>query len=189
MSFFIAGGNPGYRANLAVFPDDDLVIAHLANVQVTQLPSYLPFYVADGILGLPKTEDWIHEYTVKKTKYVYDLYTKMGDGDLPVRIEGKPCSHALADYTGEYTHPVYGKVSVTLDGSGNVLLWEMRTFNGKLDHYHYESFKGFAHDFGTKGNILLTFQTSNKGSVDSVGITLFFGAPYEVFQRSDIPKL
>ncbi|KAG0318385.1 hypothetical protein BGZ97_003885 [Linnemannia gamsii] len=182
------GSNPGYRSNLAFFPDDDLVVAHLANLQVTDLPSSLPFYIADGLLGLPKTEDWIHEFTLKKTQETYDIYAMIAKNDTPDRIEGKPHSHKLVDYTGEYTNPIYGKFTITLQEDGSGLYMKMRTIESKLVHYHYESFKGFAHDFALKVNLLFNFQTGSEGSVDAIKIVLFMGDEPELFKKTETPK-
>lgn len=184
----IGGSNPGYRSNLAFFPDDDLVVAHLANLQVTDLPSSLPFYIADGLLGLPKTEDWIHEFTLKKTQETYDIYAMIAKNDTPDRIEGKPHSHKLVDYTGEYTNPIYGKFTITLQEDGSGLYMKMRTIESKLVHYHYESFKGFAHDFALKVNLLFNFQTGSEGSVDAIKIVLFMGDEPELFKKTETPK-
>ncbi|KAF9910100.1 hypothetical protein EC991_007232 [Linnemannia zychae] len=182
------GSNPGYRSNLAFFPDDDLVVAHLANIQVTDLPSSLPFYIADGLLGLPKTKDWIHEYTLKKTQETYDIYAMMAKNDIPDRIEGKPHSHPLEDYVGEYTNAIYGKIIITLQEDSSALQMKMRTLDSKLEHWHYESFKGFAHDFALKGNLLFTFQTDNKGAVGAFETIMSLGDEPEIFKKVEAPK-
>jgi len=183
----LGGSNPGYRSNIAFFPDDDLVVAQLANIHVTDLPSTLPFYIADGILGLPKTEDWMLE-TLKNTQETYDIYAKLFANDIPDRVEGRPYNHQLADYAGEYTHPVQGKVTVTLDEESSSLSWRIRTLGSKLEHYHYESFKGVAHDFAMKGDLLFTFQTDSKGVVNAVNITLLMGEAPEVFKKIESPE-
>ncbi|KAF8930772.1 hypothetical protein BGZ47_000397 [Haplosporangium gracile] len=183
-----SGSNPGYRSNLAFFPDDDLVIAHLANLHITDLPSSLPFYIADGLLNLHKTEDWIHEYTLKKTQDTYDTYAMVAKNGIPDRIEGKPHSRELVDYTGEYTNAIYGKFKITLQKDGSGLYMTMRTVESKLEHYHYESFKGFAHDFALKENLLFTFQTGSKGTVDAIEIVLWLGDDPELFKKTETSK-
>ncbi|KAF9090979.1 hypothetical protein BGX29_011200 [Mortierella sp. GBA35] len=181
------GSNPGYRSNLALFPDDDLVVAHLANIQVTDLPSSLPFYIADGIFGLPKTDDWIHEYTLKITQKTYDIYALMLKNDIPDRIENTHHIHKLAVYAGEYTHPVYGALTVSLQKDG-ALFMKMRTIESKLDHYHFETFHGFAHDFAMKSNFMFTFHTNTKGAVGSLEVVLYLGNDPEVFKKTEEPK-
>ncbi|KAG0279610.1 hypothetical protein BGZ95_000743 [Linnemannia exigua] len=175
-------------SNLAFFPDDDLVIAHLANLQVTDLPTSLPYYIADGLLNLPKTVGWIHEYTLKKTQETYDIYAMMAKNDIPDRIEGKPHSRPLEDYVGEYTNPVYGKFTITLQEDSSALHMKMRTLESNLEHWHYESFKGYAHDFALKGNFLFNFKTGSKGSIDAIEIVLQLGDDPETFKRAEAPK-
>ncbi|KAG0058615.1 hypothetical protein BGZ89_001143 [Linnemannia elongata] len=157
------GSNPGYQSILAFFPYDDLVIALLTNVDNTDLPNSLPYYIADGMLGLPKSIDWL-SVTVEKTK---ELYAKGGD-DLPDRIANKPPSHKLVEYAGEYNHPIYGTIVITLQKDGKALHMKLRTLEIQLEHYHYESFKGPVHEFGLKGNVFLTFVTGAKGDVGVV---------------------
>jgi hypothetical protein len=47
------GSYPGSGANLTVFPDDDLVIALLANIQPTGFLHYAKLFIADKVLDLP----------------------------------------------------------------------------------------------------------------------------------------
>ncbi|KAK3829963.1 MAG: beta-lactamase/transpeptidase-like protein [Linnemannia gamsii] len=162
------GTNPGYRSNVAFFPDDDLVIAVLTNIHVTEFPSNLPFYIADGFLGLYRTENWIHEYSVKETQEIYDGCKSRNK--IPVRIVNKPYSRDLTDYAGDYTHPVFGKITISLQGDGSLRLM-MRTLEGKLEHHHYESFKGVFHEFAMRGSLFFTFITGSKGSVEAVEST------------------
>ncbi|KAF9081610.1 hypothetical protein BGX29_004388, partial [Mortierella sp. GBA35] len=108
------GSNPGYRSSLHLFPDDDLVVATLANIMVTDIPTNLAWYIADGIFGLPKTEDWIYEFTAKRTQRTYDSYARIFKNDIPDRIKDTHHVHKLPAYASEYTHPVYGKITVIL---------------------------------------------------------------------------
>ncbi|KAF9137200.1 hypothetical protein BG015_002806 [Linnemannia schmuckeri] len=173
------GCNSGYRSHLAFYPDDDLVVAHLTNIYITDLPTNLPYYIADGLLELPKTVNWLEEVSPKTTQETYDMFAMIRKGNLPDRIEGKPRSHNLADYVGEYAHPVYGKITVTLqeNDNGGGLHMKMRTLESKLEHYHYESFKGHVHDFALKSNVLLTFQTGGMGTVDAIHVTVMGSDP------------
>ncbi|KAF9135827.1 hypothetical protein BGW39_011416 [Mortierella sp. 14UC] len=168
--YYHGGGNPGYKSMLAFYPDDDLVVAVLTNVYITDLPLALPYYIADGILGLPKTADWLNDFAPNRTQQTYNSYAQARN-NLPKRVEGKPHSHALIDYGGEYAHPVFGTAMITLLDNGALHL-KLRTFETQLEHYHYESFKGFVHDFVNKGDIFLTFVTGSKGGVDAVEISI-----------------
>ncbi|KAG0014382.1 hypothetical protein BGZ82_001782 [Podila clonocystis] len=169
----------------ALFPDSDLVIAHLANIHITNLPSLLFYYIADELLGLPKTEDWLFEAAVEDTRHVYAHFARLAKGNLPERIENQPQSHPLSDYTGEYTHPVYGKITIRLE-EGNSLFMNMSVYDHKLEHYHYESFTTMLHDFTVKFGLLFTFVTGSSGKVDSIK-TEMEGIALE-FERKEVPE-
>ena len=81
----LGGCSTGYSSNLAFYPDNDLVIAHLANIHITDLPTNLPFYIADGLLDLPKTVDWINEVTPMSTQKTYDMF-KIGRASCRERV-------------------------------------------------------------------------------------------------------
>ncbi|KAF9964997.1 hypothetical protein BGZ70_005580 [Mortierella alpina] len=160
------GSYPGYVTQLTLFPDADLVIAHLTNIHVTNLPATLPYYVADQLLGLPPSEDWLFEAAVEDAQHVYNHYARLAKGDFPERVENQPASHPLADYTGEYTHPVYGKITVRLEG--DALFMKMNIFDHKLEHYHSESFTTLLHNFTLKYGVLFTFVTGSSGEVNAI---------------------
>ncbi|KAG0318383.1 hypothetical protein BGZ97_003883 [Linnemannia gamsii] len=182
------GGNPGYRSNLAFYPDDDLVVACLTNVNITDLPSKLSFYIADGLLGLHKTDDWIDVIIPKKTQETYEAYAMMRKGNIPERVENKPHAHELTDYIGEYTHPVYGTIFITLQEDGKRLHMKLRTLGSQLEHHHFESFKGRVHDFTLKGNVFLTFTTGANGNVQAAEVILLSDRALWTFKKADIPK-
>ncbi|KAF9341235.1 hypothetical protein BGZ91_010156 [Linnemannia elongata] len=183
------GGNPGYRSNLAFYPDDDLVVACLTNIDITDLPSKLSFYVADGLLGLHKTDDWINETFLKKTQEFYKMYSEMEVSNIPKRLENKPYTHELVDYVGEYTHPVYGKIAVTREKDGGKALHvKFRTLESGLEHYHFESFKGRMEDFAIKGSVLLTFVTGANGDVQAVEVILPRKLDSLTFKKAEVSK-
>ncbi|KAF9079559.1 hypothetical protein BGX23_003711 [Mortierella sp. AD031] len=181
------GSNPGYRSSLHLFPDDDLVVATLANIMVTDIPTNLAWYIADGILGLPKTEDWIYEFTAKRTQRTYDSYARIFKNDIPDRIKNTHHVHKLPAYAGEYTHPVYGKITVTLQ-EDDALYMQMRIFESKLEHYHYETFHGIVHDFMVNANLLLTFRSNRKGAVDALETLIFMEGVVVVFEKTKASK-
>ncbi|KAG0279609.1 hypothetical protein BGZ95_000742 [Linnemannia exigua] len=179
--FYHGGGNPGYKSMLAFYPDDDLVVAVLTNVHITDLPLSIPFYIADGILNLPKTVDWFNDFAPNRTQETYKIYHQARN-TIPDRIEGKPHSHTLVDYAGIYSHPVFGKVIITLQDNGALHL-KLRTYETKLEHYHYESFKGFVHDFVNRGIIFLTFVAGSKGGVNAVEVAIPLDQEPRLFTR------
>lgn len=167
----IGGSNPGYQTNLAFFPDDDLVVAHLTNIDITELPFSLLHYIADGMLGLPTTIEWLSdENAVRETRESYKEIAKdlEGGDDIPERIENQPPSHALANYAGVYKHPVYDTITIRLEEDDKSLYLNMRTIDSKVEHYHFELFTALFREFGVKSLVLLTFVTASNGRVEGL---------------------
>ncbi|KAF9340675.1 hypothetical protein BGX26_008912, partial [Mortierella sp. AD094] len=100
-----SGSVPGYRSELTLVPNSDLVIASLTNIDVAQLLANIPYYVLDEILDLPKTQDWITGESIKDTLRVYKNHAEEAKGDLPERVENKPPAHRLGEFVGNYSHP------------------------------------------------------------------------------------
>lgn len=158
---------------MAFFPNDDLVIAHLTNIDMNELPSTLLYYIADGMLGLSITIDWLsEEITTQETRKSYERAAKELEGgeDLPDRIENQPPSHLLADYVGVYEHPIYDTITIRLEGKS--LYLKMRTFDLKMEHYHFELFTSVFREFASKATVPLTFVTGNNGHVEGLKTVL-----------------
>ncbi|KAF9432547.1 hypothetical protein BGZ76_010643 [Entomortierella beljakovae] len=179
------GLNPGYRSSLTLFPDSDLVIASFSNVQTALLPGYSKNFIADEILGLHKTTDWM-ETNLKKTQELFDEIDSAAKGDLPERIKDKPASHAQSEIIGSYSNPVYGDVSIGLEKIGEQdaeeLYFRLRVYGGKLEHYHYDSYKVIKLGYFTNlATTLVTFTAGEDGIVRSLEIELL--GQMEVFYK------
>ncbi|KAF9314024.1 hypothetical protein BG003_004591 [Podila horticola] len=161
-----SGSSHGYITNLALFPNADLVIAHLTNAQLTALPRRAAFHIADEILGLRKTRDWMTETSIQFTKDMYSLTDKMAQGSFPERVPNKPPAHALTEYAGEYDHLGFGTVTVRLE-RGQLHI-AFAAFKGELAHYHFEAFTTVFEHTPQKMGRLITFSTGPDGKVSGV---------------------
>ncbi|KAF9996085.1 hypothetical protein BGZ65_008307 [Modicella reniformis] len=163
------GSNPGYRTNLTLFPEAELVIAHFANLERGDFIIDAPWYIADELLGLPKTRDWINDVSVKRCKARYNKDAKDAIGSLPALLQDKPPMHPLQEFVGHYTDPFWGDVSVLMrkekDGKNENLYFNMRTFDSKMVHYHYNSFQIDLKDFVLNYRALATFETGSNGKI------------------------
>ncbi|KAF9290636.1 hypothetical protein BGZ68_006490 [Mortierella alpina] len=157
------GSNPGFRSNLALFPDRDLVIAHLANVNMTELPDSIPYYIADELLGLPKTQDWM-ELAVKKTQNMYRILATLAKPELPAKSMDRPPTLDLEAFVGEYWHPVHGDVSIQLDEKKS-LVFQMRSFKCEMAHHELNLFGLVLSDFALKLGATVDFQTGGSANV------------------------
>lgn len=177
------GSSAGYRNNLVLFPDDDLAVIILSNNIINELVKGIPYYIADDIFNLPKTRDWLFGNVVRDTQMVYKRYGKedpaVMEAGLPPQLKAKPVTRDLADFAGEYTHPVAGNITFKLvrtmnrtEGHRNdkkeeedVLAFEAFGFKGILDHYHFDSFRLHAKGDRKFFTVLATFVTGADGSV------------------------
>ncbi|KAG0029358.1 hypothetical protein BGZ81_003876 [Podila clonocystis] len=168
-----SGRNFGYVTNLAVYPNAELVVAVLTNAYLAALPNYLSFHIADEILGLPKSQDWLVVKAIASTKAQYASYAEDIKGDFPERIPNKAPAHDLTAYAGEYFHPGHGTTTVRL--RGGELHLSLEAFGGVLTPYHFETFSTVLHHAETyKMGKLITFDTGTDGKV--AGVTFDMGS-------------
>jgi len=190
----IAGNVPGGCANLVLFPDVDLSIACLSNTDIARLPMQLPYYFADHLLGLPKSKDWLFEACPVMTQKGYESKDEYVQGFLPDRIEGRPCLHDPSVLAGTFFNPVHGEISIftkkvkklAVDSSEAVpgkqegknerveeaLFVKLRYWEGRLDHYHFDTFRAVLKDFAVVLGTLVTFQTDASGQVNNILVQL-----------------
>ncbi|KAF9431476.1 hypothetical protein BGZ76_000253 [Entomortierella beljakovae] len=159
------GAIDGYRSNLIMFPDSELVVGILTNAGDSTLQMGIPYYIADEILGLPKTRDWIGN-AINDTKTNYELAAEAIKNAYPPQIKNAPASHKLSDFAGVYTDPLYGDLSITLGKNSKgkeELTLKLRVYESKLSHYHYDSFKTVIKYSATIFPELVSFVTDQDG--------------------------
>lgn len=164
------GGNiDGFSANVVLFPKDDFGIVVLTNLNGTPLRDLIAQVIADRLLGL-KAMDWINLGAARRALGEKDA--KEGAKKKAVtRIAGTAPSHKLAEYAGDYEHPGYGILKVSLNGDHLET-----TFNSivtPLEHWHYDTFSGGKVKDGVFEDMKFTFQADVNGFVANVA------APFE----------
>lgn len=123
--------------------------------------------VADEILGLRKSHDWLTLDAIAVTAALYNVIDDMGKGNFPKRVPNKPPAHDLDEYAGEYYHPGFGTIAVRLEDDELHVSYE--AFKGVLTHYHFESFTTvLRHAPAVSMGELLTFQTGADGRVSGL---------------------
>lgn len=155
-----------------MYPNAELVVAVLTNAFLTGLPRYLSLHIADEILGLPKSQDWLTVKAIDSTKVQYALLAEDMRGDFPERVPNKPPAHDLTAYAGEYFHPGHGTTTFHLK-EGELHL-SLEAFEGVLTPYHFETFTTVLRHADTfKLGELITFDTGADGKV--AGVTFDVG--------------
>ncbi|KAF9426475.1 hypothetical protein BGZ94_006462, partial [Podila epigama] len=150
------------------------------------LPVYLPYYIADSLLNLPKTKDWLLDVAVAESRKQKEHEAAAGLGtELPPQIKKTLPSRDLKDFVGVYENPVFQNFIIRLEageghredmdhgenstqGFDGKLYYQYATWEGDLEHYHYDSFRFMVDAFGAHGRFLLTFTTSEDGQVSSL---------------------
>ncbi|KAF9354603.1 hypothetical protein BGX26_007590 [Mortierella sp. AD094] len=173
-----SGHVDGYITHLAMFPDSELVIGHLTNIDTAVFPHYSVYHIADEILGLPKTEDWLQK-SIEVSQERFNQTAAAIRGDFPKRVKNKPSTRELSEFEGDYVNPIYGEISVRLERSNGAkegmkeeLFIKMSVYEGKLEHYHYESFRTFMKYSALFISELVIFVTGDDGDISGLKIKL-----------------
>ncbi|KAG0364170.1 beta-lactamase/transpeptidase-like protein [Gamsiella multidivaricata] len=177
------GAISGFQARLDIFPDADLVVAQLFNISVADWSHGVACYIADEVLDLPKTRDWIFDFAIKSTEMAYNEREAGLKGNLPKRIPSKQAAQDLHAYEGEYTNPILGDASVRVDvdkkTGKETLICKISAFDSKMEHYHFDAFVVRLKDALAAMAGLVTFRTGGHGKVEGLH---FFN---EEFKRKD----
>lgn len=169
----------GYKSSISLYPDLDLVISVLVNVNKTSLTTTLPFHILDELLDLPRTQDWLFEVSLRNTAMAYTLADKAAKGPLPPKIENQPSVHALKKYAGNYTNLALGDISIVYEesekkdkgeGEEGALYFRATAFHSKMEHYHYEMFKVMWKIFGSDKAVGVRFLSGSDGEVSRLAL-------------------
>ena len=130
-----AGNVDGFSAQVALWPDDQLGVVCLANLEETPFAIGLALMAADEVLGL-EALPWAQRMRgrlLQTTKARQLLKPRLA------AVAGTKPSKALDEYCGEYEHRGYGILPITLtEGSLRLrIAGRLR----KLEHFHYDVFK------------------------------------------------
>lgn len=156
------GGNiDGFSAMVSMLPQDRVGFVVLSNKNGTGLPELLIRHATDLILGL-EAKDWVGE--AAKSKVKGDEASKEAEKKKAARrvLNTKP-SHKLEDYAGDYFHPGYGDLKVTVEKGQLAFMYN--NISTPLEHWHYDTFNGVRAGDPVFENSKLNFITDTNGNV------------------------
>jgi CubicO group peptidase (beta-lactamase class C family) len=160
----------GFRAHITLMPQDGFALALLSNRHQTRLNLALSNALVDRLLGL-SPRGWNDFY--RRLENQVEKSKRESRAKRDKRRQPGPPPHPLADYAGEYTHPVYGTAKVSL--KDDKLRWEWSTFNGELAYHHGDLFE-MASEY--LDDPLIEFRTDDRGRVtEMVFLNLVFHRP------------
>lgn len=133
------GGVDGMQSLAAFLPEEQFGLVILTNQLPSSLSAALFYHILDAALELPRT-DWQTEFLAqdrKKAEAASAARRKLQAS----RLAGAQPSLPLSSYLGEYTDPIYGKLTVTMQDNQLVLHPEGHPhLKGPLEHWHANAF-------------------------------------------------
>jgi hypothetical protein len=170
------GSIDGFYSNLTFIPSENLAIFMVHNGdRGGNLRGVMAFPVIDRLLGLTNTP-WSERYMKEYLKAKGDN-RKFEDSIKTTQVKNTVPSHALKDYAGEYTNPIYGELTIELENDHLVFLF--RKQRSRLYHFHYDQFVT-NEEHTDKPDFRLNFLTNNKGEIDRISMRPF-GDPLTEF--------
>jgi CubicO group peptidase (beta-lactamase class C family) len=174
------GGIDGFQTECMLLPDDGIGVAVMTNTSSSAMAPVVAYRVLDELLGLEPL-DWFASF---KPRY---------DAAITGIREARQARHiapeaalprGLEAYAGEYEHPGYGTLTITLEGGA--LRPCLGTLDMSLAHRHYETFDLEWHELGDQSHIFpLMFLSDPDG--DITALTVPFEPSVEPLQFRRLP--
>jgi CubicO group peptidase (beta-lactamase class C family) len=136
------GGIDGFITMVAFLPQKGIGVVTLSNATTSGLSPILNSLVVDRLLG-HTDKDWLGE-ALEQMKMAEESQEQAEKDRETTRVAGTSPSHPLEDYVGEYEHPGYGVLTISMaDGTLNA---EFNRMTNVLEHWHYDVFEAPAAD-------------------------------------------
>ena len=161
------GGNiDGMHAQISLVPELELGIVFLSN-QRNLMPEASRYYIVEEFALIDHETDWSAHF-LKLINQADSITEKALEEVMQARDFNSEPSLPLKEYTGIYSNPMYGEVSVKLRGK-SLRIEGHRQFEGNSTHWHHDSFE-VSWDQARLGKIIITFELDVMGNVKGVEI-------------------
>lgn len=161
------GDLPGFHSQVSFMPNERIgVIVFVIGNHTAPLYNPIVYNVYERLLGMDETP-WTQrllDIRLKNKKAGLEARSKAGFG----RVADTKPSHALADYVGEYDHPAYGALRISM--KDNALRFDFHKIGLPLAHFHYDRFDSPNDEEDGKWSI--NFATSPQGDIDKATVSL-----------------
>ena len=164
------GGWYGFGNYMVMLPERQLGILIMTNRQPApiRVQEILIYAVADRVLGLEPIP-WLDRLKAQRQRLLGERDVE-SQAHQAARHQGAP-PRLLGDYAGDYDHPAYGRMTITVqDGA---LKWHYRDRGGDLAHRHYDIFE-IPGDWGifSLGRRTVTFGYDREGRINRLSAPL-----------------
>jgi CubicO group peptidase (beta-lactamase class C family) len=175
------GGNiDGFSAMVSFMPENQAGVVVLTNRGSTFLPMAVVLHVYDRLLGI-RPAPWSQRLKEKFDKLMADRKTQREEEEK-YRKKDTRSSHPLAEFAGEFVHPAYGSLFITIES--DTLYFKYHNFSSPLSHFHYDV---FSVDNGAAQGLKFQFLLDEKGDIDRVSVPLERSVANIIFTRVRIP--
>lgn len=164
------GGNiNGFSANAAFFPMDSIGIVVLSNQNGSPIPGIVRNIISDRLLKVDKT-DW-NKVQKEKADEAKKQASASQEQTTSIQKKGTKTSHLLAEFTGDYIHPGYGKIAIQFERDS---LFASTPYQKVwLKHFHYNIFSLVGMENGkvdttTVSPMQFNFRINNMGEIASL---------------------
>src|SRR5215469_7836278 len=151
-----------HHSLITLFPRERIGIVVLSNMSQLNIPEILTYRVFERLLDLDETP-WSERF-MKKHLGIKEAEKKGKKQSETKRIAGTSPSHPLEAYTGDFEHPGYGILSVTLKEGELQGVFSDITF--PIKHYHYDIFELVLERW--EEEMKASFLTNVKGDIDTL---------------------
>lgn len=171
---FHTGSLDGRTAIVGLLPDEQAGIYVFGNLDHAEFRHALMLKTFDLFLG-GQPRDWSTEL-----QRLYAGIRAKGDSAraaaLKTRIQGTRPSREIAEYAGNYVHPIWGSIVVQQAGDGLVMsIGTNPVLHGALKHWHYDYFRAELGD-GRDSPTMVQFELGRDGQVAGLRLEGIEGA-------------
>lgn len=159
------GGIDGFLTECILLPDDGIGVAVMTNTTSSAMTPVVAYRILDELLGLEPL-DWFSTFKPR-----YDtIMAGMREARQARRVvSDAPLPRPLDAYAGEYEHPGYGALTLTLEDG--VLRPRLGTLDLSLTHRHYETFDLEWHELGDQSHVFpLMFLSDPDGDLTALTV-------------------
>ncbi len=161
---FHTGSLAGTVAIHGLMPSENIGVYVFGNLDHTEIRHALMYRAFDMLLG-EKERDWSSEF-----KSLYDGIRSQNEAreklQTSQRILNTRPSLDLAQYTGTYYDPIYGKIEIKLE-NGQLKAKSSSKVYMTLEHWHYDTFKGI-YNRAWFSPAFLNFTLNENGKVEKL---------------------
>ena len=165
-----SGGWVGWGTLMVMMPERGAGVVILTNRAPSPVTTIISMAVFDRVCGKDPVPFLDRLRTQKRTFIAQSVVDR--EARRAAKKPGAGPTRPLAEYAGDYEHPGYGRMAISVaDGA---LHWRFRTLTGALDHRHYDVFEARENPGELAPDLpAVTFLYDREGNIDRLS------APFE----------